>query len=229
MLTAIIVAAGSSRRMGFDKTFSSLGGKPVVAHSIAAFDATDAVDEIILVGRQDRLLELQELVAQHSLGKVRAILAGGEHRQDSVGAGLAKLSDACRYVAVHDAARPLVTPAQIARVFAAAGLHGAAALAGPVTDTMKRVRADLSVSDSIEREGVYAMQTPQIFSRELLTEAFALVAERKLAITDEVSALQALGRNVVLVPNDDYNFKITFPADLALAEFVLQGRRELRN
>jgi 2-C-methyl-D-erythritol 4-phosphate cytidylyltransferase len=224
MLTAIIVAGGSSRRMGFDKTFASLGGKPVIAHTISAFQAAECVDGIILVGRRERLPELDEVSREYAFTKVQAGVAGGEHRQDSVRAGLDALDQDCRYVAVHDAARPLVNPAQIDRVFAAARTHEAAALAAPVTDTLKRATADHVVSGSIEREGVYAMQTPQIFSRALLLRAFSLVAEQKLSVTDEVSAIQALGHAVVLVPNDDLNFKITFPADLAVAEFVLSLR-----
>jgi 2-C-methyl-D-erythritol 4-phosphate cytidylyltransferase len=196
----------------------------VVAHTIAAFEAAECVDEIILVGRPERIGELEKLCRPQAFRKIQCVIAGGVHRQDSVSAGLTALGEECRYVAVHDAARPLVMPAQIERVFAAAGAHGAAALAGSVTDTLKRVTEDQLVCDSIERDGVYAMQTPQIFSRDLLTEAFALVAARKLSITDEVSAIQALGRPVVLVPNEDFNFKITFPADLALAEFVLAQR-----
>lgn len=210
--------------MGFDKTFASLGDKPVIAHTITAFEAAECVDEIIVVGRPNRILELEELRDRRAFKKLQRVIAGGAYRQDSVSAGLAKLSDSCRYVAVHDAARPLVTPAQIARVFAAACAHGAAALAAPVTDTLKRATKDHQVCDSIDRDRVYAMQTPQIFSKDLLMQAFAVVAEQKLSITDEVSALQALGHAVVLVPNDEFNFKITFAADLALAEFVLRQR-----
>ncbi len=224
MLSAIIVAGGSGRRMGFDKTFASLGDKPIVGHAIAAFEAADCVDEIILVGRQERLAELEALVASQTFRKVRCVIAGGEHRQDSVQAGLHALAAEATCVAVHDAARPLVRPEQITRVFEMARAHGAAALAASVIDTLKRASGDGIVQDSLERENVYAMQTPQIFARELLEEAFAFVAAKQLSITDEVSAVQRLGREVRLVPNDDFNFKITFPRDLALAEMVLAER-----
>ncbi|MGI9088190.1 MAG: 2-C-methyl-D-erythritol 4-phosphate cytidylyltransferase [Chthoniobacterales bacterium] len=220
MLAAIIVAGGSSRRMGFDKTFASLGGKPVIARTIAAFEATAAVDEIILVGREERLEELRVLVTGEGFVKVRAIVAGGIHRQDSVANGLAQLDAKCEFVAVHDAARPLVRPEQITAVFEAARRLGAAALAAPVTDTLKCATKDRVVCGSLEREGVYAMQTPQIFERALLLEAFAAVATKQLPITDEVSAVELLERKVVLVPNDRPNMKITFPADLTLAEIL---------
>ena len=224
MLTAIIVAGGSSRRMGFDKTFALLGGKPVVAHSIAAFEATDAVQEIIVVGREDRLPELREIVGRCAFQKVRDIVAGGQHRQDSVGAGLRQVSAECEYVAVHDAARPLVQPAQIQLVYDAARAHGAASLAAPVADTLKRATDQLVVCGSVDRERLFLMQTPQIFARELLLDAYVEVKAKSLAITDEVSAVENLGRNVVLVPNNEFNFKITFPADLALAELVQRQR-----
>ncbi|HEV8185425.1 MAG TPA: 2-C-methyl-D-erythritol 4-phosphate cytidylyltransferase [Chthoniobacterales bacterium] len=223
MLTAIIVAGGSSRRMGFDKTFALLGDRPIVAHAIAAFEATGSVEHIIVVGRLDRVAELHELIARQQFKKVRDVIPGGIRRQDSVGEGLRSMPPT-DYVAVHDAARPLVLPSQIEQVFAAARTHGAAALAAPVTDTLKRADAEGIVSGSVDRDGLYAMQTPQIFSRELLLAACAHIAQEKLSITDEVSAIERLGQNVALVTNNDPNFKITFPGDLALAELVLKLR-----
>ena len=224
MLTAIIVAAGSSQRMGFDKLFALLGEKPVVAHTLNAFERTDCVEEIILVGREKRLAELGELVRQAELKKVRHVVPGGVHRQDSVRIGLSLLAPTVRYVAVHDAARPLITSNQIERVLAACRIHGAAALAEPITDTLKRADQDHFVCDGVDRAGLYAMQTPQIFSRELLIEAYAAVAAKGLSITDEVSAVERLGRKVLLVPNDEFNFKITYPRDLLLAQSFLSRR-----
>jgi 2-C-methyl-D-erythritol 4-phosphate cytidylyltransferase len=225
MLTAIIVAAGSSQRMGFDKVFALLEGKPVFIHSMEAFEQTKSVDAIIVVGRQTRLGELEEMVRRHSWTKVREIVAGGLHRQDSVRAGLARLGNDTEYVAVHDAARPLLTPEQIERVFELCREHGGAALAEPITDTVKRATEEGFVCESIDRDQLYAMQTPQIFSRALLEQAYAAIAAEKLAITDEVSALEHLGHKVVLAPNEEYNFKITYPADLPLAAFVLRQRQ----
>lgn len=227
MLSAIIVAGGSGQRMGFDKTFASLGGQPIVAHAVAAFEAASCVHEIIVVGRPERLPELEALVASAAFGKVSKIVAGGAQRQDSVQAGLRVLAAEATHVAVHDAARPLVRPEQIEAVYEVTRSHGAAALAAPVIDTLKRAGEDGVVRDSLERADVYAMQTPQMFERALLEEAFAFVAAKGLAITDEVSAAQQLGRAVRLVKNEDFNFKITFPRDLALAELVLQQRARL--
>ena len=224
MLTAIIVAAGSSQRMGFDKLFSLLGGKPVVVHTLQAFEGAECVDEIILVGRLDRLAELEELIGRTELKKVRHVVAGGVHRQDSVRAGMDLLGSAASYVAVHDAARPLITAEKIGRVFAECQTHGAAALAEPITDTLKRADDECFVSGGVDRSGLYAMQTPQMFSRDLLVRAYETVAARQLLITDEVSAVEQLGVKVLLVPNDEFNPKITYPRDLFLAESLLRAR-----
>lgn len=222
MLTAIIVAAGSSRRVGFDKLLASLAGKSVIEHAVDAFEHADSVSDILVVTRADRLAEFKELL--RTKPKVREVVAGGEHRQDSVRAGMGRLKAGTKYVAVHDAARPLVRPSQIERVFARAREQGAAALAETMIDTIKRGDEDLFVSESIDRQRVYTMQTPQIFAREILEEAYQAVLLDNLRITDEVSAVEHLGRKVALVPVDDFNFKITYERDLPLAEFVLRER-----
>jgi 2-C-methyl-D-erythritol 4-phosphate cytidylyltransferase len=224
MLTAIIVAAGSSRRMGSDKLFVGIAGKPVIAHAIGAFERATSVLAIIVVAREDRHRDLEKLVRDQNWKKIQSVVAGGEHRQDSVRAGLEHLSENARYVAVHDAARPLVTAEQIERVYQACRERGAATLADPITDTLKRADVDLVVSESVDRHQLFAMQTPQVFARELLIEAYETVTAKNILVTDEVSAVEYLGRKVVLVPDEDFNFKITYPRDLALAEFVIQQR-----
>jgi 2-C-methyl-D-erythritol 4-phosphate cytidylyltransferase len=224
MLSAIIVAAGSSQRMGFDKLFALLNDKPVVAHTLAAFESAECVDEIIVVGKSDRVGELEELVRQSGFRKVAKVIAGGELRQDSVRRGLERIGSSAEYVAVHDAARPLITPGKIALVFNAAREYGAAALAEPVTDTLKRADEKGLVTGGVPREGLFAMQTPQIFARDLLRAAYQTVVEKKLTVTDEVSAVEHHGGKVVLVPNDDWNVKITYPRDLLLAQSALSRR-----
>jgi 2-C-methyl-D-erythritol 4-phosphate cytidylyltransferase len=224
MLTAVIVAGGSSQRMGFDKLLALLGDKPVLTHTIDAFERTESVREIILVARAERVAEFEELVRQSNFKKVRRVVAGGKHRQESVQAGLKSLSADTNYIAVHDAARPLVVPEQIERVLSVAREHGAAALAEPVTDTLKRADKNRLVTGGVSRDGLYAMQTPQIFARELLERAYAGVAEKNLSVTDEVSAVEHLGAKVVLVPNDEWNVKITYPRDLFLAQAALARR-----
>ncbi len=203
MLTAIIVAAGRSRRMGFDKAFAIIAGRPVIAHAINAFEQVNSVAEIIVVAGEDRHNEIRKISRDENFKKVRSIITGGERRQDSVRAGLENLSPDTRYVAVHDAARPL---------------------AEPISDTLKRADVDLMVGASVDRHQLYAMQTPQIFEWALIEEAYRAVFASRVSVTDEVSAVERLGRKVFLVPIEDFNFKITYPRDLALAEFVLKQR-----
>jgi len=224
MLSAIIVAAGSSQRMGFDKLLALLGDRPVLAHTIDAFERTASVEEIILVARAERVAEFKELVRQHGFRKVRSVIPGGEQRHDSVSGGLASLSKDATFVAVHDAARPLITPDQIQRVFELARLHGGAALAEPITNTLKRADGKCVVTGGIARENLFAMQTPQIFARELIEKGYAAVAANNVAVTDEVSAVEQVGAKVVLLPNEEWNVKITYPRDLLLAQAVLARR-----
>jgi 2-C-methyl-D-erythritol 4-phosphate cytidylyltransferase len=226
MLTAIIVAAGDSRRMGFDKLFAAIAGKAVIAHTIRAFECASSVNGIIVVAREDRHDEVKTIVRDENFQKVRSIIPGGKHRQDSVRAGLDHLVSGTRWVAVHDAARPLITPDQIKRVFQQCANHGAAALAEPINDTLKRADADLVVTGPVNRHQLYAMQTPQIFERQLIEAAYRAVYAENISVTDEVSAVERLGCKVALVLHDEFNFKITYPRDLPLAEFVLKQRAQ---
>src|SRR5215216_33750 len=224
MLTAILVAAGDSRRMGFDKLFAEIAGEPVIAHTIRAFEHAESVDGITVVAREDRHDEIKAIVRDKNFRKVRSIVRGGKHRQDSVRAGLGELDSAAQYIAVHDAARPLVTPEQIERVLQQCTTHGAAALAEPINDTLKRADGNLLVTESVDRDQLYAMQTPQIFERQLIEEAYRAVYRDNVPVTDEVSAVERLGHKVALVINNELNAKITYPRDLPIAQFVLRER-----
>ena len=153
------------------------------------------------------------------------MIAGGVHRQDSVQAGLLELvGSRVDRVAVHDAARPLITPKQIERLLDACRIHGAAALAEPITDTLKRGDKEGFVCGGVDRSELYAMQTPQVFSRDLLVRAYQWVVAEGVSVTDEVSAVEHLGAKVLLVPNDEFNIKITYPRDLVLAQSFLDRR-----
>ena len=227
-MIAIIVAAGSSRRMGFDKLTAELHGAPVVAHSLRAFERCEAVGEIILVAREDRLGEFEQLARQHGISKLACVLAGGSERHFSVAKGLEAARSRAgqgEYVAVHDAARPLITPAAISACLETAKSGGgAAACAAPVADTLKRVDAEGRVAESVDRTRLWAMQTPQIFRLSLLLRAYESVLARGELVTDEVSAVQSLGVRVALYQNDEPNFKITLQRDLHLARLVLADR-----
>jgi 2-C-methyl-D-erythritol 4-phosphate cytidylyltransferase len=224
VLSAILVAGGSSQRMGFDKLFAVIAGEPVIAHPIRAFERATSVDEIVVVAREDRHDEIRKISRDKGFKKVLSIVPGGERRQDSVRAGLDRINHDAKYVAVHDAARPLITPKQIERAFEQCRVHGAAALAQPVNDTLKRADADLLVVGSVDRHQIYAMQTPQIFERKLLEDAYRAVYAENILVTDEVSAVERLGYKIALVLDDDFNFKITYQRDLPVADFIIRDR-----
>jgi 2-C-methyl-D-erythritol 4-phosphate cytidylyltransferase len=224
VLSAILVAGGSSQRMGFDKLFAVIAGEPVIAHPIRAFERATSVGEIVVVARENRHDEIRKISRDRGFKKVLSIVPGGERRQDSVRAGLDRINHDAKYVAVHDAARPLITPEQIERAFAQCRVHGAAALAQPVNDTLKRADADLLVVVSVDRRQLYAMQTPQIFERKLIEDAYRAMYAENILVTDEVSAVERLGYKVALVLDDDFNLKITYPRDLPVADFIIRDR-----
>jgi len=222
------VAGGSSQRIGFDKLFAVIAGEPVIAYAIRAFERATSVSEIVVVAREERHDELRKISRDTGFKKVRSIVPGGERRQDSVRAGLDRIDRNAKYVAVHDAARPLITPEQIERAFAKCCVHGAAALAQPVNETLKRADADLLIVGSVDRHQLYAMQTPQIFERKLIEDAYRAVYAESILVTDEVSAVERLGCKIALVLNEDFNFKITYPRDLPVADFILRERAKDR-
>ena len=225
MVSAIIVAAGSSRRMGFDKLFAKLAGKPVLWHSLKAFSDCKEVDEILIVTKEDGMDEVEALVAAEKLKKVTKVISGGEARHISVWNGLQAVnSQGSEFVAIHDGARPLTTPKLIKACLELAEIHGAACCASQIPDTVKRASVEQMITESVERTGLWAMQTPQIFSSGLILQAYAALMAKHEMVTDEVSAVQKLGKKIALLKNDDWNFKITFPHVLELAEHVLELR-----
>jgi 2-C-methyl-D-erythritol 4-phosphate cytidylyltransferase len=225
MVSAIIVAAGSSRRMGFDKLFAPLAGKPVLWHSLKAFSDCEEVDEILVVTREDRMDEVEKLAADARLLKVTKVIGGGPERHISVWNGLQAVdSKDSEFIAIHDGARPLTTPQLIKDCLELAEQHGAACCASQIPDTVKRASVEQMVTDSVERTGLWAMQTPQVFSSGLILQAYAALMSKHEMVTDEVSAVQKLGKKIALMKNQDWNFKITFPHDLELAEHVLELR-----
>lgn len=227
MLTAIIVAGGLSRRMGFDKLFAPLDNKPLFLHSVELFAEVSECVEIVLVCRADRREEIMQILAgsQYTASQkpLRFADAGAE-RQDSVLAGLAEASSSIDFVAVHDAARPLATPALVRKVLQAAIANGAATAAAPVTDTLKKADGSQMLVDSVDRGNLWAMQTPQIFRAERLRRCAEAAKKGGHRLTDEVSALMLAGLPVAAVHNTDWNPKITFPGDLQVAETMLRAR-----
>ena len=213
----LVVAAGSSSRMGFDKMTAPLQGRPVVEWSLRAFQQCSEITHGVLVCAPDRIAEFQKLAASYP--KFQHIVAGGSERSASVLNGLRALAPfAPGYVAVHDAARPLVTPALITHILAAARIHQAASAAQRVSDTLHRGDAQGVLLETVPREGMFAMQTPQAAGFDIL---LAALQAHQAGSTDEVSALIASGIHPVAILNDQPNFKITYPQDLKLAEALM--------
>jgi 2-C-methyl-D-erythritol 4-phosphate cytidylyltransferase len=221
---ALLVAAGASRRMGFDKILAPLSGRPVLWHSIRALAACPEVQALTLVTRPEIVPQATECAVSAAQGKPVHIVHGGAERHLSVWAGLQSIAAETPFVAVHDAARPLVTAQAVTGCLALARLHGAASCAAPVSDTLKRADDAQLVCGGVDRTGLWGMQTPQIFETALLLRAYESLLNAGGTVTDEVSAVEALGVPVALFHNPDWNLKITFPADVQLAELMLAGR-----
>ena len=205
---AIIVASGSSQRMGFDKLAAQWRGKTILWHSVHAFSSLEEISQVIVVTPPDRFAWLADLGPK--LNRVN----GGRERSDSVAAGLMALRNEISHVAIHDGARPLVSPESIRATFAAAEATKAASLARRVTETLKRATPEGITSESVSRDNLWVMETPQIFSRDLIQKAYQSVSSGDTKITDEVSALQLLNHGTTLVENPSPNPKITIKADL---------------
>lgn len=210
--------------MGFDKLEADLLGESVLLRSMQAFEACAEISEIRVVTVPEKIAPLGEAARRLSISKFVEALPGGAERHLSVDAGLWRIGDAVDLVAVHDAARPLVTSAAIRRCIEVAAEEGAASLAHRVADTLKRGDRDGRVSESVSRDQLWAMETPQTFRLPLLREAYAAILAKGELVTDEVSAVMALGHPVRLVENTEPNLKITVPGDIDVAGAILRGR-----
>jgi 2-C-methyl-D-erythritol 4-phosphate cytidylyltransferase len=223
MLSAIVLAAGRSTRMGGseNKQFLKLAGKPLVWFSLDAFQRCPVIDEIVLVRRPDYTEEAERVGREFP--KVTALADGGVERQNSVWNGLEKVRG--DIVAVHDGARPLITPELIEATAHSAREHGTGIAATKIVDTIKEVNDDRTVSRTIDRSKLWAVQTPQTVRTEILRQAYRLVFEKNLVVTDEAAAVELLGAPVHLVDTPSWNLKITTPSDLAIADALLYSSR----
>ena len=213
------MAAGRSTRMGgVDKTFATIAGAPLIAHTLQRFESSPVIDEIALVLAADSVEHGRALTAQFGYGKVVNVCAGGERRQDSVRNGLSALSS-CDLVMVHDGARPCVDSAMLERAAQAAAEHGAAVAGMPVKDTIKRVAPDKTVEETPERALLWEAQTPQVFRYEVLTEAHS-TAEGDY--TDDSAMVESRGYSVRMFEGSYENIKVTTAGDLVVAEAFLQ-------
>ena len=225
-VAGIVVAAGRGTRYGAtDKVLSPLDGRSILAWVVDAF-TTSCVREIVIVAGPHTWVAVSELVHRLRSGTPIRIVTGGERRQDSVARGVAAVSAGIDLVVIHDAARPMVTAMLIDRTVDQARETGAAIAACPVTDTLKRVRVDLTIEATIPRDALWAAQTPQAFRRDPLTEAFKSTAFQQQTFTDEAALFEELGYPVAVVPNHEPNPKVTHPGDLAVIEALLAVSRD---
>lgn len=221
--SAVVVAAGKGERFGAtDKVLLPLLGRPVLAWTLAALEECQVVAEVIVVAGDHTRGRIEDLVAVGSCPKVRHIVPGGARRQDSVLAGLRATGDR-EVVLIHDSARPLATAAQFHACAAAARESGAAIIARPVPDTLKRV-CDGRIEATIPRDNLWAAQTPQGFRRQVILDAYDSAVGRSGEFTDEASLLEARGAPVRVVQSEGLNLKITLPEDLPVVEALLRAR-----
>lgn len=220
-VTAVVAAAGSSTRMGVPKQFLPLGGIPVIARTLLALDAAQLVDEIVLVAREEDMLQLYDICKTFEIAKASSILKGGATRQQSVARGIAAAKKGTAFFAVHDGARPLVRPETVDRVIEAAFACGAATAAVRVKDTVKISDEKGFITATPDRRFLWNVQTPQVFERRLYLTALARAQAEGEDYTDDCQLVEHTGHPVRLVEADYGNIKITTPEDVAFAEGLL--------
>ena len=225
-VSAVIVSAGNSSRMGgVNKQFLEINNIPVIAHTIKVFEASDLIDEIVVVTRECDIDSIKNLVSQYGFKKVSDVVIGGETRQLSVYNGVINTNKNADFVAIHDGARPLVTEKVIANTLYKAFECGAAATGVKVKDTVKQVNDNDDIVRTPDRAYLRFIQTPQVFSKSLYLDAVNTV-ENSRDFTDDCMLIEAYGKIVKFVDGDYENIKITTPEDVELALNYLNKRRE---
>lgn len=227
-VSAIIVAAGQSRRMGGDtsKQFILIDGVPVIARTLKAFEIAERIREVVIAARQEDIPQMYALIQDYEITKVKQIITGGETRQESVFRAIAQVDENADFLAIHDGARPLIRPQEIDLAVSAAVEHGAAALGVPVKDTVKQVDADGKIVDTPERSTLWTVQTPQVFSRALYLRAAEQAGEAAAQLTDDCQLIERTGAPVYLVRGAYANLKITTPEDVFAAEGILRATED---
>ena len=223
--SVVVLAAGSSTRMGTDKLYLDLNGIPVLARTLLAFEQCDFVDEIVLVTRRENLDKAADLCREYGIHKVEKVIIGGKTRNESALAGLSSIQRGAKLVLIHDGARPLVTEQIIYGAMHAAALYKCAAPAVAVTDTVKETSGDV-VERTLDRNRLVAIQTPQAFVPEIIKAALTKAIREGREYTDDCAAVEAMGVPVHLSEGSYENIKITRPLDIPTAEAVLRGRHE---
>ena len=224
--SAVILAAGSSVRMGRDKVEILTGGEPVVARTVRAFEESELIDEIVLVTREDRVEELAGVVSAQGFKKIKSVVAGGKTRQDSSLAGVLAVNPKAKLIAIHDCARPFVTQKIIQDTVRAAHESYAALPVIACSDTMK-IKDGNFLGDTVDRDRLCRVQTPQVFRSDLIKGALTYVVKNHLPVTDDSSALAYLGFRTRAVQGDPDNIKLTTPEDMFFAEAIIGKRQSL--
>lgn len=222
-VSAVIVAGGSGTRFGGDKLTAELGREPVLAHSLRAFQNSSMVDEIVLVTREEAMMDMARMCKERAFSKVSQVVAGGATRVLSSYAGVMSVSEKAGIIAIHDGARPLVTERIIEDAVWQAYKNNCAVPAVPVRDTVKKAEKGI-VTETPERSGLYAVQTPQCFQADLIRVALEDAVRNAPQVTDDCMAVERLGGKIHLTEGSEENIKITTPLDLRLAELILKGR-----
>ena len=222
--SVVIVAAGSSQRMGQDKIMMKLGAMPVLARTVLAFENNEYIDEIIIVTKTERLEEISDLCYKNGLHKVRQVVSGGATRMESALAGVMAVRHDAELIAIHDGARPLVSQELITRTVEAAQKYKAAVPAVPSTDTLKTVDSKGFITATVDRASTVRVQTPQIFAADLIKGALTKAVEQNLPLTDDCSAMDMMGVKTFIVAGEEENLKITTPNDLVTARAIVQNR-----
>ena len=222
--SAVIVAAGSSSRMGYDKIMGALGGIPVLVRTLRAFEESDYVDEIVLVTRLEMLEHAAMLCDKYSISKISKVICGGKTRTESALAGVSEVRKGAKLIAIHDGARPLVSQQLIKRVVYAARDNYSAVPAIKCTDTLKAVDGDGNVRGSVNRDSFVRIQTPQVFEASLIKGALTRAVKDGITLTDDCSAMDIMGIKTVTMAGEESNIKLTTPIDMAFAEAILRGK-----
>lgn len=222
--SAVIVAAGSSQRMGSDKIMMKLGAMPVLARTVLAFENNEYIDEIIIVTRTEKLQEIADMCYRNGLHKVKKVISGGATRMESALAGVSAARHGAELIAIHDGARPLVSQGLISRTVLAAREYRSVVPAIASTDTLKTVDEKGFITGTVDRASTVRVQTPQVFHGDLIKGALTKAVEKGLTLTDDGSAMEMMGIKTFVVEGDPENIKITTPEDLVTARAIVESR-----